>query len=680
MPIAEYPLPNVAFEAPHGSSPFRALVWKEWRQQRQVYLIFVCLAYLLRILSRVLPTSPTYGLLDWHTVMLGGGTLVGVMAVLVLSANAFAGERDDETDQFLDMIPYARSKVFWVKLGFVLFLIVAAFVPIGFWILAHASSLKLSPYFIDYIPISAIVAVLLIVPPLIASFGVSVIATILISIPVATACAAWAKDSHRILEAFLPLRSGTSSLLSGAILPPLIIATLLLAALRSWSRIERTRRRAAWTSAAAGGLMVACVAVPVIPVWLYVTCIAPLSFFMNSTSGIANGYVSSTSPDGKHVLVFAHSSVWGKTTRTALVEADFGGMQWLTRFRDSEAYFRVWSPSANQFVVIESRTWLRPLAQVSWDEPVTYFIVDANSGATRRLDELCPGMPKWPPQVMSLVGWYGEQVIAFSVGRDILFADIERHQVKDCKMPYGWDARNIYLPVMTRRGVFALPVEGALRTLRVLHYAPNLSEAESITLHGLSGALSWIEASEDGQWLLLRPSQPERWRSQTCYLAKAVDGAEAELLVSGDAAEAGKGLIAASWRVSQFLPGGHDILLYRNEAQGLHLVDSEEQMGCELGLFNADTRKLRRIPLPKTWSLISRIQLSPKGNYALVSLGQGANYAVVNLESTTAISFPWANMWWLGEDRLLADSRESKGAHFIVVNRDGTGARPLLAK
>jgi hypothetical protein len=171
-------------------------------------------------------------------------------------------------------------------------------------------------------------------------------------------------------------------------------------------------------------------------------------------------------------------------------------------------------------------------------------------------------------------------------------------------------------------------------------------------------------------------STADQRRKQSWYLAQTVDAAKAALLVSEDAGE--KGLIPPSWKVKSFLPGGHQILLYS---------------AGELGLFDADSHDLRRIPLAQASVMtmnIASVELSPAGGFALVGLGTpvesrhvGTPIVIVDLRTSAswtlwtpneAAQFGQQNVRWLGEDHLLCERNIS----IVIVNRDGTGARPLL--
>jgi hypothetical protein len=147
--------------------------------------------------------------------------------------------------------------------------------------------------------------------------------------------------------------------------------------------------------------------------------------------------------------------------------------------------------------------------------------------------------------------------------------------------------------------------------------------------------------------------------------------------------------------VNGFLPSGHQILLYRDEPRGLHVVDSEDQMGfgCKLGLFDADSHDLRRISFTAlkgtAGRVIESVQPSPSGEFALVRFRRPGGgpfawpaYVVSDLRDGSAWNVlyaavnTWPNVRWLGNDRLLIEDN----GQLSVMNRDGTGRRPLLAK
>ena len=684
---------SATMEAPHRSSPFRALVWKEWRQQRWIFLSLAGLAYVLLVAALIIVWPERYKVIfengrnDAAWLLASCAAFLAIFSIVILSANAFSGERDDNTDLFLETIPCSRSKLFGVKLGFVLLLALLELIPVGTALLfyiggqprVHLEEL-LGGAGLTVLTFAATLLVLAIVPALVASFGGSVIATILASMPVLVVCFAYLFLAVQLAR-FLPLRSEKLAEILAGLFVALLLATALSAAWRMWIRLERTWRNSLRTAAALANLLVAYLAVPMAAAYLYVTLFTPLSFFLGGAGGFLGGWKPPVSPGGKYMTFDTYYSGWGQGTRAACVDVDSGRTRWLTLFRDSFVWPArgFWSPSGDQFVLEENGQWLWPLARET-AKPVmrTYSVVNARSGAKRSFYELCPGLPRMPSDVTPPIGWYNEQVFAFQNGRDIFFADIENHEVRQCETPAAFPSArfgNAFQLPITRRGIFVVPEGVSARgELSVLRYAPDLPEAECLTLGGIGGEQANIEASDDGQWLLLVSWFMSDRRQRTWYLAQSADGSKAALLVSAEAGE--KSAIPSSWHVNRFLPGGHQILLDRD---------------AEVGLFDADTYDLRRIPMPQVDDRrILAVSLSPAGGFALVACvntatsgkpGAITRYVVVDLHngSPQAVdegSGTWyQNLRWLGEDHLLS---ENYGEMPRVINRDGTGARPLL--
>ena len=687
---------NAAMQVPRRRSPFRALLWKEWRQQRWIFLSLAGLAYALLVAAATVVWPDRYKVIfenarnDWAGLLACCAAFFAICSIVVLSANAFSGERDDNTDLFLETIPCSRSKLFRVKLGFVLLLALLELIPVGTALLVYIGrqpSVRLEGLAgaagLTVLTLAATVLVLVTVPAMIASFGGSVIATILASMPVIVACFAYLSLAVQLTR-FLPLRSVMMAGILAALFVALLLATALLAAWRMWIRVERTWRHSLRMAAALAGLLVVYLAVPLAGAYLYVTLFAPLSFFLSSAGGFVGAWNPPLSPGGKCVTFDTYYSGWGRCTRAACLDVDSGRTRWLTLLRNSFVWplSGIWSHSGNQFVLEENGQWLWPLARETANHiMLTYSVVNARSGEKRSFSELCPGLPQMPSDVLPLVGWYSDQVFAFQNGRDMFFADIENHEVRQCKMPAVFPSARLgnafQLPI-TRRGIFVMPEDvSAKGEVSVLRYAPDLPEAECLTLRGIGGEQPNIEASEDGQWLLLHVSWLEKDRRQrSWYLAQLADGAKATLLVCAEGRE--KSAIPSSWQVKNFLPGGHQILLYRD---------------AEVGLFDADSRDLRRIPMTQASSRqIVAVALSPAGGFALVQCdnpatsgkpGAISRYVIVDVHNGTSLAVDeathewWQNLRWLGEDHLLS---EENGKMPWTMNRDGTGARPLLAE
>jgi hypothetical protein len=329
---------------------------------------------------------------------------------------------------------------------------------------------------------------------------------------------------------------------------------------------------------------------------------------------------------------------------------------------------RFWSPEGNQFILGEADAGLWPLG--SGEGNFKFFVVDARSGEKHSFEELWPMVKTLPPLPVwtELVGWYSEDVFAISDGRDIMFADVKSHNVQRCAMPRSLPGGRIggssswSLPI-TDRGIFAMAKAESLQVaMRVLRFAPELSEAEVLTLPGLNDMayLGSFRASRDGRHLIINVQQV--YPKVEEYIARLDDRIELILLQSSR--REAEGLISSSWVDHGFLPESHRILLTGTK---------------EIALFDVDSRVLRRIPLKMeegVWQITST-ELSPRGGFVIVRLTKATGEArsvIVDL----CLGTSWASnagFTWLGEDHLLSLGLGSN----VIMNRDGTGERPLLA-
>lgn len=107
-------------------TPVRALIWKEWRQQRIIALGLPAAMVVLCLLFTVLWTDAA-----------GGGVAMVLWAAMVvaLAANAFSGEADDRTCLFLGALPWPRPRLFWIKFGTALAVAVVVTVVVGLIVL-----------------------------------------------------------------------------------------------------------------------------------------------------------------------------------------------------------------------------------------------------------------------------------------------------------------------------------------------------------------------------------------------------------------------------------------------------------------------------------------------------------------------------------------------------------------
>jgi ABC-type transport system involved in multi-copper enzyme maturation permease subunit len=694
-------------------SSFRALVWKEWRQQRWIFLLLAGFPHaLLAAVGLILlyehrnfrPGGPGFfGITDAAggvgAVLTIIALFVGAVSVAIYSANAFAGEREDNSDQFLAAIPCSRNKLFWIKLGSTLSLVALECVPliavcavvftVLFW------NKPASPARVDILrDVASLLKVagtgmltLAIVPAFVSSLGGSVIGTIIGCAPALTLCWAYVWYSPRIMALFLPVGSSNDDFVATMwLFGALMIATVLFAAWRMW--VRRAPARAWRTTAATIGFLIACFAVPSVATYSYATFFAPLKFFVNHGDSFASAQVRKISPDGKYVTFAARYQGWSfEGERVAVVAIQTGEARWLTRLHRSsfcDCFSREsWCPATDEMAIYKGDQWLWPWAARvhEFGHP---FLVDPRSGRELDCEKVWPGIYAERQHFPAPLGWCENLLVLYNEHGEHYFLNAESGKSTECDTPavaFGKGA-HFFFPYMsmTSQGCFAIS-QGNLPKgqAALLRYDPNLPEAECIIIKGIAETWQRVIASDDGQWLVVaawdvQGRAPAKW-----YLVRWEQGAKPEPLAFMDAGEFQKAPPRFQ-NVSGFLPGSHQILL---EGGGI------------IGLFDPDTHKLREIPyhLGNGVTKITRYSLSPSGGFLLIGTGtsavdsagayvEKAGWIIVDLHAGTSESFQSpaqirvSETEWLGEDHLLL--MQGKKTPW-VTNREGTGARPLLA-
>lgn len=114
---------NVAMSS-NGScrwrSPLLALLWKEWRQQRWVFLPLLFILPLPFLVLLFTSGDPDSGLAIPYLF---------VVAVLI-GSNAFCAEQDDDTEDFLKSLPVRSSTLFGLKCASAMVMVYVAMVAI----------------------------------------------------------------------------------------------------------------------------------------------------------------------------------------------------------------------------------------------------------------------------------------------------------------------------------------------------------------------------------------------------------------------------------------------------------------------------------------------------------------------------------------------------------------------
>jgi len=122
-------------------SAWRAVLWKEWRQQWPIALAMTALTGALIGAARFLWHVPFADILPWACFLWSP-------MVVFLGANAFGGEHDERTDVFLCALPWPPARLYVAKFGTALGLSLASLVllaGLALWTFPAARPLGLSP-------------------------------------------------------------------------------------------------------------------------------------------------------------------------------------------------------------------------------------------------------------------------------------------------------------------------------------------------------------------------------------------------------------------------------------------------------------------------------------------------------------------------------------------------------
>jgi hypothetical protein len=90
-------------------SPLRALLWKEWREQRGSFLAMVWIAPALILAERWVQDQ------SMNMTLVGGGMLLFYLLTVLIGVTAFSGESDGATSNFIAAQPLGRRKLFLGK-------------------------------------------------------------------------------------------------------------------------------------------------------------------------------------------------------------------------------------------------------------------------------------------------------------------------------------------------------------------------------------------------------------------------------------------------------------------------------------------------------------------------------------------------------------------------------------
>jgi len=673
-------------------SPTRALLWKEWRQQRWVFLAL-----------GIIPPLAFLSLLVISHFVASVAALFFFCAIpVVLGASAFCAEDDDQTSRFLNTVPVSWATGFWVKAFVVLALNCAAALGLALIMLAVTSTTDASQRLgMD----DGIRALMFIVPfVFIASHTAAIVSVlarrtiscVLATVTVLALACAWIAIvvAHLIGEPSRP-RDLVAPLIC------LILMTLLPIAGSRWlwcwaKRLRPLRARIARVLLIVLVFILITSGLQVIR-YVHVTFFASLGQFTRGNSPTRRAQIATCLPDGKSIVIQCYSTLWNNGGRCAVVDVETGEWRWLSRLSANYVYplRRGNFQSPDYLMLLEGNDWLWPVVPrnlMAWcrPKPETYTppfkIVNLESHHKQPLSALCPDLDQRASAYgLFCVGWLTREVATLWDGDSAFFANVEDGTVAECMfVPEGKGDTLEDSRWQTDRGFFADIVYSGntddIQRLRLARFVPELSVAEIVDLKLEANRLYVSNISSNGRWCVVIAGAKQQWTmaESMAYLC-SIETGEAFLLWAPETAEE-QGPISARVQVCGFVLDGNTLLL-RDAARYV--------------LFDAETHAQRSIPFPSQDVVLERnwrVQISPTGKYALDMLtmrpgvreqaGQDMwvpRDCVVNLETGQATildhSKPFADYsHWVGDDKLIY--RTNSG--FWVINRDGTGTHPLL--
>lgn len=694
---------------PKRRSASLALLWKEWRQQRWVFLPLALGMPLILLGFTVVSDFVTQAVT----------ALFLIATAVVLGANAFCGEQDDQTARFLKALPVRHATTFWLKSASVMAMVTAAMLLMalvlrGLRAAGHGLSFTLDPSELLCFVMLVVVASLL--PAVISVLARRTIACVIATFVVLVGATVWygvlCTRPMRRMGWFDNAASG-----AGLAVTMLSMLVVILAGGRwlwCWSGSARPLRAKIRRVVLLSAVFLAVTLAPVVPRYVYVTFFAPLDYFLCSRSGSAVAGLTSVSPDGEALLFNCRCPAWRYDFRAAWVETATGQCRWLSRFHASfvQPWRGVWSPSGGKFLFVSSNRWLWPFKApnpAGWLSPQAdhgryhAVVVDARTGGRRRIPLARTEFAKtsWVP-----VGWLSEDLIALWDERSMLFADLRSGAVSRCSVAADGSASRQAPAVawprwVSARGVFTCQRERLSELkqrgeLRLLRFAPDLDHAEVLTVQIEEPAPFLSGVSKDGRWCLVASAGYRLLGTgavKSVYLCSLETGRCDLLCAHSEAERAGLAgarfhIVGSSTRdVARFLPDNRTVLLHNENG---------------LALFDLESRSLKTIRVPPAemrGRSAQRLKLSPSGRRALVGVAghrkrqdgrrvthgwvQPAWY-VVDLASgrSCPIREPlslWQKMEWLGDERLVFRTHDREPGIW-TMNADGTGKRRLLPK
>ncbi|MGD1000069.1 MAG: hypothetical protein ABSA67_05145 [Candidatus Brocadiia bacterium] len=679
------------------SSPFRALVWKEWREQRLIWAALLALSLAAVVAVRLAPARSDLRADLWLLIP----TLWGGMAAM-LGANAFAGERETDTESFAGALPVSRRFRFWVKIGviagllWIAQLLTAGGMPAVDW---SGQSLAYDQYFRYYLYVSFTFGMLLLslTSACVAAWsGTAMMALIQTAIfgPCLVLWTAWmGKLFFAVVqyEFSSALRARWFALFVSV---GLAQGILLLCARWLWTATPRGFLRHVRRAAAAVFIFVIVSAVPSVAGYFLVTAARPALPTL--------WHPFNPSPAGRYALCrYGWLQGWLRDGVYILDTENSRTIQ-LSRFHENGLRSDgIWSPDGSKFIFYMSDDWACPPLFTHYFPRLSsgsgkLCWADAATGKIKVLRSVPSSVNKLPSSVELkywLCCWWDDHTVAFREGHGIVFKDIHTGAERVCS-----DNREARAGDEFSGFIGARATGGGIWTFGYLHngggafhgYRPDAAEASVVRprWHKDLGHSSLSAISLDGRWALLYWWEDFPHGGQRSLLCSLETGETCDIDRELSSNEGEKGIRI----IGGFTP----------DSQAILMGDS-----TRIGLWSLATRKFELLHTSVRGAITDEriASLSPSGKYLLttmVRLWANNTSPAGELESVvtdvaTKRSRPvwkpaqgWRESQWLGDDELLVDSvlrwkdKElevmplAEDYSVWVVNRDGTSKRKVL--
>ena len=466
-----------------GSGPFRALLWKEWRDQRMIFGVMMVLE--MSIIAAVCLVWPSAGS-HWAATQIV--VVSWCLLSVLLGANTFTGEAGSGRDPFAEGLPVSRDARFWIKMLVSVALLASCMaatygaalcIPKGralAWSLSPLSRFLCPGVFL---PLAAIVSPACRTPLMTAALAGVLGLLMCVGAAIAEVnyyqIALVGTESHQRYVLGIAAVTGALLLLTG----------WWVWAHSRFAKVDRRRVRSALTCVGAGVVLV-------------VIVLLAVGFAQALFLSMEKAWLRGASADGRYMLLQRGNE------RTMLLDTLTSKRSRVTHLRSSHVSSRPWSPSGARFLVTIGEAWPTPDNALTRFLPAAgrttamVWVVDAATGARTPIPESRRENHGF------IAAWYDDNTVAFPdslspIRRAALFKDLRTGAIRRCAYPPGVKSGAWMLegPV-DRSGIWEESAPGT-----VLCFKPEWSIARRVDLDPIpQRSVIYHNVSPDGRWLL----------------------------------------------------------------------------------------------------------------------------------------------------------------------------------